>query len=168
MAPTTTLLSGRLYMAALSRMCIQSPQHSQQCESAACGHCERVSRGVCRVCGMKCIFGGSACSRLQFTSSSWLGHREPSSVTTFTDRVCSTCGKSDFYHLKKQKIHVHFYHFKFNLPHFYRTPTLWPSQTSPQGRGADGPAHRPFRRWLRHKRSRQEVQALSAASSGDR
>ena len=77
------------------------------------------------MCGMKCIFGGSACSRLQFTSSSWLGHREPSSVTTFTDRVCSTCGKSDFYHLKKQKIHVHFYHFKFNLPHFYRTLTLY-------------------------------------------
>ena len=32
---------------------------------------------------------------------------------------------SDFYHLLQKVNIVYFYRFKFNLPNFYRTPTLW-------------------------------------------
>ena len=39
-----------------------------------------------------------------------------------------------------------------------------PSQTSPQGRGADGPALRPFSRWRRHEVQTGRAGLLSASS----
>ena len=35
------------------------------------------------------------------------------------------CDKTLFYRFEQKKNIVNFYRFKFNLPKFYRTPTLW-------------------------------------------
>ena len=52
-----------------------------------------------------------------------LGHRE-CQCDDFYRQIVLDCEKSDFYHFKQINYAVHFYRFKFNLPNFYRTPTL--------------------------------------------
>ena len=52
-----------------------------------------------------------------------LGHRE-CQCDDFYRQIVLDYEKSDFYHFKQKNYVVNFYRFKFNLPNFYRTPTL--------------------------------------------
>lgn len=52
--------------------------------------------------------------------------RVPAGSLQFYRQSVPDCEKSDFYHFQQKKYIVNFYCFKFNLPNFYRTPTLDP------------------------------------------
>ena len=70
------------------------------------------------------------CVQYQFSSSAWLGHmlgHRECQCDDFYRQIVLDYEKSDFYHFKQKNYVVNFYRFKFNLPNFYRTPTLWRS-----------------------------------------